>query len=309
MNFVTRIVLNAVASSVAKTKRGVSKQEIQRRKVALTKIALVTGNGIKKSIVAALRADELAGTSINVENVQKIRKAIDSVRHNRIFHHAKERGCSISSLPVPNGRLPITLPKNTLKERLNEIRREELKKYAIRLIKNGAPGGTTFKVQFATVTSEVNYSTSLGRTYDVYAGSFKGWGANVDNHKICIPHDWRMRVQRKGLASLGGMLTLDALRLEAPTGIELYAAVWVVQGRGYGVKVERGFIVIQGNQQYHADTVENAIRGIQLKTNSAAVALATIAEMNLSVHEFSEKYSKVALTVSLNDGKPSINPR
>lgn len=305
MNFIIRIVLNAVASSVAKTKRGVSKQEIQRRKVALTKIALVTGNGTKKSIAAALRADQLPGTPINVENIQKIRTAIDSVRCNRILHHAKERGCSISSLPVPNGRLPITLPKGKLLQRLNERRREEFKRYALRLIKNGAPGGSSFEVRFASVTNEVNYSTSLGSTYDVYRGAFKGWRANVDNHNICIPHDWRVRVQRKGIASLGGMLTLDALRLEAPIGIVLYAAVWVTQGRGYALSIERGFIATQGNEHFHADTAENAILGIQAKGRAVAAMRTTTTEMNMSINKFSEKYSKFAVDVSLADARNS----
>lgn len=306
MNFVTSIVAIAVDSSIRKTKQDVSKQEIKRRELAFTKIALAIGSGTKKSIVTALRADKISGTPVNAENVQKIRKEIDSVRRNRSLYRAKARTSNrISSLPIPDGRLPISLPKSTPIQRLNAIRKEVIETCALKIIHHGAPGGTSFTVQFAAVTSEVDYSTSLGRTYDVYRGAFKGWGANIDNHKIVVPQDWRMRVQRRGLASVGGMLTLDALRLEAPDGIELYAAVWVVQGRGYKVKVERGFIVIQGNQQYHADTVENAIRGIQRKTNRAAMTLATIAEMNLSFHEFAEKYKGIPIDVSLNDARQS----
>lgn len=301
MNFVTSIVANAVACSVAKTKCGVSNQEIKRRELAFTKIALELGNNTKKSIAAALRADKIGGTPVNVENVQAVRASIDNVRSNRILVHLKERGCNISSLPVPTGRLPITLRPNNRMQQLTTIRRNIVKKYALSLIRSGAPGGTSMKVNFASVTGDVDYKIGIGRVYNVYRGSYKGWGANVDNHTIVVPADWRIRVLRKGLAELGGMLTLDALRLESPPDFALYAAVWVEQSRGYSIKVERGFIAISGGEHYHAATIEGAVRGIKSKNKAAA----TLTEMNLSTNEFADKYSKISVDVSLDDARKS----
>ena len=50
-------------------------------------------------------------------------------------------------------------------------------------------GGTKLTVAFTDATTEVALTVELGRNYDVYGGAYKGWGANVDLHRIRVPSD------------------------------------------------------------------------------------------------------------------------
>jgi hypothetical protein len=189
--------------------------------------------------------------------------------------------------------------------RLTELRKRTVTQYAQQGFRHGAPGGTKFTVGFADKTTEVAYTIDLDRNYDVYRGAYKGWGANVDLHRIRVPADWRIRVERKGLAMLGGLMTLDALPLEAPAGIELYAAVWARQGRGYEVITDRGFISIAGGDSFHSGTADGAISGLRRKGRSAPARAAVIADMKSAVEAFIKKYAWCAIDVSLDDARKS----
>lgn len=58
---------------------------------------------------------------------------------------------------------------------------------------------------FSDTTTDVAYTIDLDRNYNVYRGTYKDWGINVDIHQIRVPADWRVRVERKGHAMLGGL--------------------------------------------------------------------------------------------------------
>jgi len=189
--------------------------------------------------------------------------------------------------------------------RLIALRKRTVTEHAQQASRHGAPGGTGFTVEFAAQSSEVNYSVSLDRIYDLYRGAYKGWGANVDQHQIRVPADWRIRVERKGLALLGGLLTLDALPMEAPAGIELYAAVWASQGRRYDVKTERGFIAVGGGESFHGETKETAIAGLLRKCKIAKKNVTTIADLSSSVEAFISNYAACTIEVSLDDARNS----
>lgn len=106
--------------------------------------------------------------------------------------------------------------------------------------------------------------------WNLYRGSYKGWAATVTNTTITIPTDWRIRVQRQGLAVVDGMMTLDAGRIEgAPEGVDLFAATWGEQGRGYTVTVQRGYIARQGATAYHGATPDKALAGLRRKLAGA----------------------------------------
>ncbi|CUI04532.1 hypothetical protein BN2497_3841 [Janthinobacterium sp. CG23_2] len=104
---------------------------------------------------------------------------------------------------------------------------------------------------------------------------------------------------------LGGLMTLDALPLEAPAGIELYAAVWTRQGRGYDVKTDRGFIAVAGKDSFHGDTAQVAISGLRRKSQSAPTRAAAISDMKSAVNVFIARYSRCAIDVSLDDARRS----
>jgi len=117
---------------------------------------------------------------------------------------------------------------------------------------------------------------------NLYRGKYRGWAATVTDTTITVPVDWRVRVQRAGLATVDGLMSLDAARIEgAPEGVELYAATWLVQGRGYSVTAERGYIARQGDTAYHGATPEKALAGLRRKIAGAAWE-ATLATADLS---------------------------
>lgn len=284
-----------------------SKPKTQHEKeIALFKVAAVWEGETKKSIIEALRAKGLAGSAANVERVQTLRHEFGANRALRQLNYANARVTEhIESFPLPSGRPAIQLPEGAPAQRLVNLRKSVITKLAKECFRYGAPGGTGFTIKFASTTAEVRYSVELGRNYDVYRGAYKGWGANVDCHTICIPLDWRIRVQRKGLAQLGGMLTLDAHPMEAPAGISLYAAVWASQGRGYDVKTERGYIAVSGAENFHGETVEEAVSGLLKKCTVLKANMELMADFALSVDAFIAKYSDYKIDVSLDDARKS----
>jgi len=292
--------------AVRKPQKATPRQEHDQREVTLIRIAVSDIGDTKKALLAAIRAAGLPGNPANVERVQALRKRFTDVRGQRYVNRANARlAVPVSRLPTPCGRPAIGLPLGTPQERLTALRKHVVKKYAKQAFRYGAPGGTGFAVELAARSSDVNYSVSLGRIYDLYRGAYKGWGANVDHHQIRVPADWRHRVERKGLARLGGMLTLDVLALEAPNGIALYAAVWASQGRGYDVKTERGFIAVAGDESFHGESAEKAIAGLLRKCGIAKKYMATIADFSSSVEAFIASYADCAVEVSLDDARKS----
>lgn len=277
-----------------------------KRELTLTRIAVSDAGDTKKALISAIRAMGLPGNPTNVARVQELRDDFDAARrHRRLNQVNTKANRTISALPAPTGRPAIRLPLGTPATRLIELRRRTVTEYAKQAFRHGASGGTRFTVHFAEKTTDVTYTTDLDRNYDVYRGAYKGWGANVDLHQIRVPADWRMRVERKGLALLGGLMTLDALQIEAPAGIELYAAVWACQGRGYAVRTERGFIAVADSASFHSDTAEGAISGLLRKGRSAPTRAATIADMKSAVNAFIAKYTSYDIDVSLDDARRS----
>jgi len=62
------------------------------------------------------------------------------------------------------------------------------------------------------------------------------------------------------------MMCLDAARIEgSPEGVQLWAAVWIEQGRGYSVTARRGVIARQGLTSYHGADISAALAGLRRK--------------------------------------------
>jgi hypothetical protein len=112
--------------------------------------------------------------------------------------------------------------------------------------------------------------------WDYYSKSTK-YPKKIVNTSIHIPESWGVRVAKAGLAVVGGMTTLDAQRLEgAPTGVTVYAATWMVQGRGYAIDTVRGFIAITGNHNFHATSFDKAVKGVMRKANLSGEVFANL---------------------------------
>lgn len=215
-------------------------------------------------IIAALREVGLAGTPVNVERVLSLRAYADCARRHRYRNRANARIVTpVTALPEPSGRPTVRLQPGEPTERLTALRRLTIEAYAQEMFRCDASGGSSFTVKFATSTNEVDYHVDLDTTdRKACRGSLKRWALKV-GHKICVPADWRLRVEWKGLADLGGMMTLDVLPMDAPDDIALYAAVWACQDWGYSVKTQSGFIAVGvDNESFHAETSEKAIAGL-----------------------------------------------
>jgi hypothetical protein len=97
----------------------------------------------------------------------------------------------------------------------------------------------------------------------------------VSTTTLTVPYDWRNRVERRDLATVGGLFTLDAAPLAAdvlPEECEGFAAIWAEAGRGYAVSVHRGFIVRRGFRVAHAATIGKALAILRLKETAATTS-------------------------------------
>lgn len=175
------------------------------------------------------------------------------------------------------GRKPVALPAGKIAIRLDNLRRDAA--YAAYRSAYRLPDSShgTEYVHITTDPARVGVSQNQHQNWDFYAKSY-GHPATITDTTLTVPVDWRVRVQRAGLAVVDGMMTLDAGRLEgAPEGVELYAATWIEQGRGYSVSAVRGYIAMRGGTAYHGATPEKALAGLRRKLASAewAAKLAT----------------------------------
>lgn len=180
-----------------------------------------------------------------------------------------DRNTQMPRLPAPTGRAPVRLPAGTPAERLQSAREKAV--MAANPMRRGAAGGGSVTARLTSDPAEVSYKVELDSNHNTYRGKYKGYSATEDHHTITVPADWRVRVERRNLAVVDGLFTLDAAPLEgAPEGVELFAAVWAAQARGYAVSVARGFIARAGDVHHHADTPEKALAGLRRKVAGAA---------------------------------------
>ncbi len=122
----------------------------------------------------------------------------------------------------------------------------------------------------------------------IYKGRFKGYPHRTYTLEVTVPKDWRLRVQKKGLAVLDGLFTLDAEFVESELDVEVFKAYWLEAGRGYSVNLIRGYIAKSKYRwfSYHGDSAEKAKAGLARKIRaegscpygSECVSVATLAQ-------------------------------
>lgn len=202
-------------------------------------------------------------------------------------------------------RAAVCLPEGRPIDRLQRLRYQAVKTTATNCLRSGAAGGSSFRVSLTCDPTAVGYEVVMGSNRTTYRGKYKGWSAAEDHHRICIPADWRVRVQRRGLAEAGGMMTLDLRQMSSQGEVELFEAVWVAQARGYDVTVHSGVIARLGTEVFHGRDASHAIRGITSKTrNLASPRRQPVSGYELSVEAFAERYSRFAnVVVSVDDAR------
>lgn len=185
----------------------------------------------------------------------------------------RERALARSRWQAPPPAEPIKGHGGTVASRRDGLLAKELERALFKeaRIRHGAAGGHSFTIQVTDDPARVDYVVEMRKNWDTYRGRFKGWMAKEDHHKAIVPRQWLSRVCWRGLAVVDGMMTLDAAPLEgAPKGVELYAARWVVQGRGYQACSVSGYIARSSRAAFHGESPKAALRGLKRKEANAA---------------------------------------
>lgn len=299
------------STAVSATPIGLRKRGKTPTKIHLLKLAKAAGGfDTKREARETLQIAGFVTTATAVESLLTAAADIAAARSNRkqrvILHRLGHIPKATGSTQVP-AQQPVRLPTGKPMARLNAVRVKSVTLAAHSLLRHGASGGHTTRVAFALDASNVNYVVTMDQNRDTYAGSYKGWTANEDHHVITIPQDWRLRVQRKGLAGLGGMMTLDAHALMPDGDVNLYAATWARQGRGYDVHVDHGYIAMLEGEHFHAETAQAAIKGVRRKVKSigAPPRRVAVSPYALTVEAFVSRYAKRKVMVSVRDARES----
>lgn len=203
------------------------------------------------SLTAAREACELAAREAGQARAARKR------RHDGKTHGAR------------TGRLPVLLPKHTPAVRLATLRRAAILTTYRRAYRTPAAGHGDEDVILTTDPAAVGVSQDQSLDWDMYSKSTRYPGQITDT-TLTVPADWRRRVQAHGLDLVDGMMCLDAARIEgAPEGVQLWAAIWIEQGRGYIVTARRGIIARQGLTSYHGADIAAALAGLRRKLRAA----------------------------------------
>lgn len=158
--------------------------------------------------------------------------------------------------------LGAILPSGTPAQRLQASRERAISDAYARTYRTATHGD--IDVTLTTDPAAVGIRQTEALDWTLYGGSHKSRPARVQDTTITAPATWRTRVQRAGLAMIDGMMTLDAAPIEA-SGCELYAATWLVQGRGTNTTAARGYIARADGAAYHGATIDQALTGLAKK--------------------------------------------
>jgi len=115
---------------------------------------------------------------------------------------------------------------------------------------------------------------------DFYAKSYRTAGGfrpskKITDTEITVPAAWWSRVKHQSLTEVDGMLTLDAQRAEgAPAGVDLFAATWLEQGRGYELRATAGYIARDHDTgtTYHGADPRKALLGLNRKLTGRKIS-------------------------------------
>lgn len=244
---------------------------------------------------AAIRAARVERRTINDERIVE-RIGYCPVRQAKFPVYRREWSGAVKPMerrPVAHGT-PSTkpravLPRGTITSRLAAMREKAVRiAFSAAGYRSATHGDLSYHLTTDPAAVGVRQEEYADRS--IYRGKYKGWSARVQNTAITVPIDWRLRVQRRGLAVVDGMLTLDAAPLAgAPDGVDLYAATWLEQGRGTALSAHDGYIARQDDMSYHGDTIESALAGLKRKLRAAewdaVVRTADVAELITRVRD------------------------
>ena len=245
----------------------------------ITRIAAQSNAQTKVAAKAALKAAGLKQTLADellaeVTRIEKMRKTAKQDRIARKLGYSPvdaterrwpwEPGIPKRCVAATPGRTPVRLPAGTPMTRLAALRKQAVIDTLARVIDRHENGDWSVKLTQDPTRVDVYQ-------HGYYTGEKHGkWSVKATDTTITVPADWRMRVQRKGLDIVDGLMTLDAAPLEA-AGCELFAATWARRTGAKNVKVDKGYIARAGELTYHAATADQALSGLAKKRRELAL--------------------------------------
>lgn len=276
----------ATAPSAAAARNVVRKATGSRKLSDNTAKTIAAANELRQSYVAA------GGTMPRIQRIAKKRIGKTHIPAPRIIA-AQWRPRALRATEL----IGVTGP--TITARLDRMRRRDITN-ALRM-SIGTNDETT--ITLTNNPAAVGLTQDQKTDYNQYRGQYRGWAMHYRVHHITAPTNWRTRVAARGLAVVDGMTTLDAAPIDAPAGVALFAATWIVQDRGHAAHSARGYIALADGMSYHGDTAEAAIAGVSRK----AAAAARLAEWQkiVAAHSLESLVSAapVAARVSVGDAR------
>jgi hypothetical protein len=230
---------------------------IEKAAAALRAAGITTGGAARKHLKA--EGIKLPASDVLAEASRQF--SVAAARH-------RAKRPPIGSRPWgPGGLLPKGTPAERLLGRADILIRQHLG-----WMREAAAGAN---ITIAFGAPAVSVTTYQDR--DVYRGRYKGWSATGVTARITVPRNWYSMVYWRGLATVDGMLTLEARHLERVDDVDLYAASWVERGRGYAARMVTGVIArvtgrgvsVWDECTYHAADAAAALRGIARKRSGA----------------------------------------
>ena len=211
------------------------------------------------SHAAGAKAKDIGGLAASLEKVESLAVKI---RQARVYRRR---------LTLPSGRLHTVLVPMA----------ERLQRRIASLAEEALLQGTSSPARDEVIVCTTTDPSKIGlvvQDYDCrpYGGSYKTWTAKGYIRNLTVPHRWISRVYKRGLAVIGGMMTLDAAPVDSPErGIDIYAAAWIHQGRGFAASVVHGYIAVSREFpwiSYHGNSVNAAVAGLRRKMGGPAGA-------------------------------------
>lgn len=115
--------------------------------------------------------------------------------------------------------------------------------------------GTSWAGGEHTVSVAIGTPCAIGDSTRVWSSNGK-WSGSNSSHALRVPLRWLVNVERRGIAVVDGLFTLDAEPIGGSTS--LLSATWVTQGRGFTLNVVQGILGYDGKTWRHKTTKKRA---------------------------------------------------
>lgn len=230
---------------------------------------------------AAIKATKRRRRSIDGKSgIRYLREQVDAcsalIRESREQRQRSRR--RLAGGRPAGSRNPVLLPVGSTERRLERRLDIEISALISGPYRLDSAGDLDIAITRDPSAVGVKQSESFDR--DFYARSYRTAGGfrpakKITDTEITVPAAWWPRVKHNGLTQVDGLLTLDAQRAEgAPAGVDLFAATWLEQGRGYELRAMRGYIARDTNTgtTYHGADARKALLGLNRKLTGRKIS-------------------------------------